>query len=220
MPSPSPQSALRYPVNAVLGNPGNVRLMRELFRHGGELTAPQLAARTGMTAQGVRATLAALERSGAVEAIGSARARLYRARRSHPLAPALEALFRDEEDRHAAILAAVTDAAGSEPDIYAAWLYGSVARGEDRHDSDLDIVIVTQVGCRTICSARMRSNLNEAAERLAFTPSIVSLDRDDVRRLAAGDPWWTEMERDALTLKGDPPNVFARRLVRRETDPA
>lgn len=214
MRSPPPQSALRYPVNDLLGTPGNVRLLRELFRHGGQLTAPQLAARTGMTAQGVRFTLAALEQTGAVDSAGSARTRLYSARRGFPLATALDALFRDEEERHTAVMAAITEAVQRDGDIRAAWLYGSAARGEDRPDSDLDLVIATRDGCRVPSSARLRSALEEPAERLSFTPSIVALDPDDVRRIAGGDPWWRNLVRDALMLKGDAPEIYAEKLDR------
>jgi hypothetical protein len=49
-----------------------------------------------------------------VDELGPGRVRLYRARLEHPLAGSLGALFAAEEERFAALLAAVRDAAAAD----------------------------------------------------------------------------------------------------------
>ena len=44
----SPQSAQRYPLTTILGTDATVRLLRELARHGGQLSAPDLMRRSGL----------------------------------------------------------------------------------------------------------------------------------------------------------------------------
>ena len=107
----NPQSMLRYPLTRILGVDANVRVLRELFGHGGELSAPALVVRSGLAQSSVRGALIDLETMNIVEAIGSGRTRLYRVRNRHPLAAAVGALFQAEDRRFEAVLAGVGAAA-------------------------------------------------------------------------------------------------------------
>lgn len=81
----------------MLGTQSNVRVLRELSRHGGLLSAPSLAHRSGLAASSVRSALAGLEASGIVWKVGSGRIHLYQFRAEHPLAAALGNLFEAED---------------------------------------------------------------------------------------------------------------------------
>lgn len=211
----SQQSHLRYPLNAILGSEGRVRVLRELFRHGGELSSPDLAMRTKISRQHVRRALLDLEPAGIVEQVGSGKSVLWRARRAHPLAEPLDAMFRAEDERHQEVLAAISGAAADEAAIQAAWLYGSYARGEDKETSDLDIAVVVLAATDPDgVVSRFRERLHAAADELGFKPSVVEISPDDVLRLAQGDPWWVGVEQDAMALKGGPPRTFAAKLKR------
>jgi predicted nucleotidyltransferase len=210
------QSALRHPLTAILGSVATVCTLRELMRHGGELSAPSLVRRTGLAKASVRQALKSLETMRIVEALGAGRSRLFRVRPAHPLAPTLDALFLSEEKRFDAVLDAVRIAAGRCDGLVAAWLYGSVARGEDRETSDVDIAVVGQPGTVPQIEEAVRESLGVAEDRLAFTASVVALDTDDVLRLdAENDRWWAGLAQDALRLFGDPPDVLLERLKRR-----
>jgi hypothetical protein len=63
----------RYPLTSILGTEANVRLLRELYRHGGQMSAPLLTARTGPAKSSVSTALAALEGIGFVASAGTGR---------------------------------------------------------------------------------------------------------------------------------------------------
>ncbi|WP_181176922.1 winged helix-turn-helix domain-containing protein [Mesorhizobium sp. B2-6-4] len=129
------QSALRYPLTIILGTDANVRLLRELSGHGGLLSSPLLADRSGLARASVWSALGTLEGIGIVSSEGTGRTRLYRFNDKHPLAATLEALFEQEALRHSNIRDVIADVVSAvRPNVLAAWIYGSVASGEDRPD--------------------------------------------------------------------------------------
>ncbi|MER8709030.1 nucleotidyltransferase domain-containing protein [Mesorhizobium sp. M1088] len=205
------QSALRYPLTIMLGTDASVRLLRELSRHGGLLSSPLLAARSGLARASVWSALATLEGIGIVSSEGTGRARLYRLNDRHPLATSLETLFEQEALRYSNIRAVVTEAVSAvRPNVLAAWIYGSVARGEDRPDSDLDIAVVTPSEKLESALQEIREALVTHGEELGFNPSVVGLTPQDVARLSStGDPWWGGVEANALLVLGPRPDELA-----------
>lgn len=221
-PPASPRSTLRQPLNAALAGEGHVRVLRELFRHGGELGAADVAARVGLSPQHVRDVLAHLARLGLVDRLGPGRARLYRARLAHPLAEPLAALFAVEEGRFAALLAAVRDAAAAvRPRPLAVWLYGSVARGEDTPESDVDLAVVAEGSELDAVLGGLREHLRDTAEALGVELALVGATPADVARGEAGDLWWRGVVHDAVPVFGpDPKTLLARARVRAPTGAA
>jgi predicted nucleotidyltransferase len=201
----APQSALHAPLNEILGAEANVRVLRELFRHGGALAVSRLAQDAGMSRPGIRAALATLRLAGVVTELGTGRSLLYQINHRHPLSAALEALLRAEEERTQAVLDAVRRAVQA-PEIIAAWIYGSVARGEDALDSDLDLAVLTEDQDRATVD-RVREALDPEADRLRFSPSVVGIGLSDVDRMKDGDPWWKNLAKEALVIKGGRPET-------------
>lgn len=213
----SPQSALRYPLTVALGAEANVRVLRELAHHGGALSSPSLVARTGLAQSSVRAALIALESIRLVAAIGSGRSRLYRMDAGHPLASDTDRLFKAEQGRFDAVLSSLTDAAATRGnDILSAWIYGSVARGNDGPGSDLDILIVARQGALARAETSLHEVMNAESDRLVFNASIVALEPDDVLRLHAdGDPWWRSAIADVIPVFGPRPEAVVAELLDR-----
>ncbi|GLR45600.1 hypothetical protein GCM10007880_61180 [Mesorhizobium amorphae] len=205
------QSALRYPLTIILGTDANVRLLRELSRHGGLLSSPLLADRSGLARASVWSALGTLEGIGIVSSEGTGRARLYRFNDRHPLAAALEALFEQEGLRYSHIRDVIADVVSAvRPNVLAAWIYGSVARGEDRPDSDLDIAVVSSTEKLESALQEIREALRSHGEALGFNPSVVGLTPEDVARLSStGDPWWKGVEADAFAVFGSRPDELA-----------
>jgi predicted nucleotidyltransferase len=215
MPASTKQSTLRFPVSAIFSSEANVRLLRELFRHGGELSAPEIGKRAGVSRQHALRTLYSLGELGIVEAVGVSGHPSYRVCVTYPLHEVISALFLAEEERFSAIREAIRTAAGTDPSPEAIWLYGSVARKEDTPRSDIDVAIVFPDDLVEHAAGEMRERLSPAEESLGFSASIVGIGPHDVLRLSAGDPWWTTLARDAITLAGPDPERLAARIRRR-----
>ena len=203
------QSTLRHPLNSIFTSERYVRVLRVLFRHGGALGTTRVARDAGLSRFGAREALRSLVEIGIVEAMGSGNSIIYRANMRHPMAVAVEQLFDAEGKQTDAIIDAVKQAVDTS-EIVGAWLYGSFARGEDRIDSDLDIAVAT-AGPDSPALDRLRERLDEAGDRLHFSPSVVGFDCMDATRLSKGDPWWGSLVREAIVIKGGRPETLIAR---------
>jgi predicted nucleotidyltransferase len=207
------QSSQRYPLTQVLGTETNVRLLRELSLHGGQLSAPSLVLRTALAKGSVRTGLNVLLKFGVVAVKGSGHAQLYSLRSDHPLLAPIEDLFEAEQARFNAIQEAMRQAATScEPAPIATYVYGSFARGQDRPDSDLDILIIaeTEETVSTTSSA-MREALEEPGERIGFSPSVIGLSIDGITRyMRDAQSSWRSSLQEVLTVTGKDPASLTR----------
>ncbi len=216
MPPPKAvQGVLRFPLTTILGNEANVRVLREMFHHGGELSAPSLAERVGLSRQHVHRTLGGLTDLKVVERVGVGGHPSYRVREGFPLHSILDELFRAEKERYQAIIRAILDAVQGKP-VQAVWLYGSVARGEDMARSDVDVALVVDAEDIDPITEAVREQLRPAEGTLEMNVSVVGISPDDVLRLSAGDPWWDNVLHDAVALYGPDPERLATRIRRSE----
>lgn len=206
-----PQSHLRHPLTALLGSAGHVRILRALATDRAPQSAPQLAAAAGLTPQGTRGVLDVLAGQRLVKAHGSGRTRLYELNPAHPLASSLAALFLDEQDRWDALLNSIRDVFGRHSAVSAAWLYGSVARGEDAAGSDMDIAVVVR---SPSVGDQVREALMPLEDAQQIRISLTALTAEDLAALPDDDPWWVNVLREGRVLKGAAPDQAKRRLAR------
>lgn len=213
MPTPSQaQSHVRYPLTSIVGSAGNVRVLRALASGESPQSAPQLARLTGLTPQGARLVLTTLAGQQLVKVHGSGRAQLYALNQSHPFAGALAALFQEEERRWERLLAAVRETLGRRGTaVRAAWLYGSVARGEDTPRSDLDLALL--VSTQAVAD-QIREDLMPIEDEQQVHISVTALTPKELVALRDDDPWWSEVVRDARVLKGSAPESAKRQAAK------
>jgi predicted nucleotidyltransferase len=213
MPTPSQaQSHVRYPLTSILGSAGNVRVLRALASGESPQSAPQLAQLTGLTPQGARLVLTTLAGQQLVKVHGSGRAQLYALNQSHPFASALVALFQEEQQRWEQLLTAIRETLGQRGrGVRAAWLYGSVARGEDTPRSDLDIALL--VGTQDVAD-QIREDLMPIEDKQRVHISVTALTPKELVALPDDDPWWSEVVRDARVLKGPAPESAKRQAAK------
>jgi len=210
MPAPSQaQSHIRYPLTSILGNAGNVRVLRALVSDTSPQSAPHLARLAGLTPPGTRLVLDALARQRLVKVHGSGRAQLYALNPSHPFADALAALFREEQQRWEALLVSIREVLVKRGTaVGAAWLYGSVARGEDTPGSDLDIALLVRSHA---VADQVREDLMPLEDGQHLRISLIALTPKELAALPDSDRWWSEVVRDARVLKGPAPDLAKRR---------
>lgn len=211
MPAPSQtQSYLRHPLTTLLGSVGHVRVLRALATDRAPQSAPQLAAAAGLTPQGTRGVLDVLSRQRLVKAHGSGRTQLYELNPSHPLASPLAALFQDEQDRWKALLDSICEVLDRHDAVSAAWLCGSVARGEDAPGSDVDIALVVR---SQSVAEQVREALMPLQDAQLIHISLRALTPKALAALPDDDPWWLKVEREHRVLKGAAPDQARRRLA-------
>jgi len=213
VPTPSQtQSHLRHPLTGLLGSAGNVRVLRALAADRAPQSAPQLAAAAGITPQGARGVLDALVRQRLVKAHGSGRTQLYVLNAAHPLASSLAQLFHDEQRRWDGLLTSIREVLERQgAAVSAAWLYGSVARGEDSFASDVDIALVVR---SQAVADRIRAGLMSLEDAQQIRISVTALTTKEFAALAEDDPWWVNVARDGRVLKGAAPAQARRRLAK------
>ncbi len=212
---PAAQSFVRFPLNLVFDSPANVRVLRALARHGGLLSASTIANSAKLTKPSVLSALRQLIEAGTVEALGSDRQRLYRFAEDGAMGLALNALFGAESEGYRNVVEAVRTSAET-AGAKSAWLYGSVARGEDRPGSDIDVAAVCAPDCTFNIATRMREQLSGAWRRSGLNASVVGLDVGDIERLEREeDPWWQAVKRDAVVVMGAAPEFYLGRSPRK-----
>lgn len=175
------------------------------------LTTSTVANLAKLTKPSVLSALRQLIEAGAVEALGLDRQRLYRFAEEGVLGSALNALFEAESQSYRDIVEAVRSSAENSG-AKSAWLYGSVARGEDRPGSDIDVAVVCASGRAFNVATAMREQLSIAWRRTGFNASVVAVDFSDIERLEREeDPWWQAVKRDAVVVMGAAPESYVGR---------
>lgn len=209
----SVQSFLRFPLTQLLASGGHVRVLRALLQHGGAQSAAQLASDCAMSARGVRNTLDALVAQGAAMVLGPASGRLFVPAPNQPLLSALAQLFEAERRHWQQLQEQLRDGLAAEKQIHSAWLYGSVARGTDEPRSDMDVALVLADDSLD-ASRQVRDAVQVLGDRLGVKVSPVVLTPSALAKMSLGDPWWSEVSRDAKVLKGVSPAKEAARRAK------
>lgn len=212
---PTTSSVLYFPLDEILRSPALVRVLRVLAGHGGSLGVPDIADRARLTLPSVRSAARSLTELEVVTGVRAGRSMVCALRAEHPLNGALVALFAAERQQAEVALRVVRTAAMAlRPAPLAVWLYGSVARGQDLPQSDIDVAIVSAKAQPTAQAEALREAITKKLPERAHRISVVALGPADVRRLSrAGTRFWRELERDAIVLAGEAPAGIRERFA-------
>lgn len=127
--------------------PGRVRVLRELLLHPErELYLRELAARAGVSLSSAQRESARLTAAGLLRRSDRGNQTFYRAETRSPLYPELRSLLL----KTVGLGEALRDALGRAGDIRLAFVYGSLAAGDERPGSDVDLVVVGGARPRSI----------------------------------------------------------------------
>jgi predicted nucleotidyltransferase len=197
------QSHLRYPLTRLFGSPGNVRVLRVLADELAS-SATQIASASGLTPQGTRLVLDVLAAQGIVTVKGSARTQLFELATVHPFRHPILELFAAERAIWEDLVARLRERLKKRAGVRAAWLYGSVARGEDTPVSDIDVALL--VSSRDMAD-KVREDFMPIEDELKVHVSVTALTSQELAALHEDDKWWSDVVRDARVLKGGRPEV-------------
>jgi len=133
----------RRPLNAVLGAPSHIAVLRSLYTTGVGLTGRQIARSSGVAVQATHDALARLSAANLVRWMHAGRAHVYELNRDHFLfRNGIRPLLEAESGFRSHIRSILKRALSGH--VLSAAIFGSVARGEDRPESDLDLIMIVE----------------------------------------------------------------------------
>lgn len=138
-----------------------------------EFYARQLARKTSLALASVQLELAHLERLGLVTARQRGREKLYRVIERHPFFPELKRLVY----KSTALGEPLSRALAGTEGIDVAFIYGSVAKGNERVTSDIDLFVLGKPD-----QTKLASGLREAEKRLGREVTLTVMGSDEWRR--------------------------------------
>lgn len=162
-------------------------------------SATQIATAAGLTPQGTRLVLGALAALGVVTAKGSARTQLFELAAVHPFRQPILQLFETERAVWEDLVARLRERLKKRAGVQAAWLYGSVARGEDTPTSDIDVALLVSA---PDVGDKVREDLMPIEDELGVRVSVTALTLQDLAALQEADKWWSDVVSDSRVLKG------------------
>ncbi len=159
----------------------------------------ELARLTGTSAGSLHRELARLAEVGLLERSQRGNQVLYQANRACPVFAELAGLFRKTGGLADVLREALLPLA---PRIDSAWVFGSVARGEETAQSDVDVLVIGAVGFAEVATA-----LHPCQEVLGREVNPVVYSRQEWQaRLARKDAFAIEIvARPVIELMGEPP---------------
>jgi predicted nucleotidyltransferase len=180
------------------------RVLRALFEEPGrELHLRGLAAAAAVDSGNAHRILKKLVEAGICEQVADVPYSKYRARQDNPYYPELARLF----SRGRNLIEAIREVAQGLDGTVA--IYGSVARGEDRPQSDIDVLVIGPVS--TIMAQAAFKPVARAHNRRINANAVTEADL--VSQLEAGSAFWRDvLSGPLIKLKGDIPHEVARRL--------
>jgi DNA-binding transcriptional ArsR family regulator len=171
-------------------------VLRLLFGVGArELHVREIARQSGLADATVRQELRRLTRLGLIEARRDGNRTCYGANRRHPLYPDLRNLILKTSG-----LGDVLRQALSHPGIRLAFVFGSLASGTEKPQSDVDLLVIGTVGLRQL--TRLLSGIGTTLGR-EINPHVMTAE-EYVRRKKARDHFLTTVLREPrLFVIGD-----------------
>ena len=202
-PPTKPQSALRAPLNEILGTEANVRILRVLASTKVPMSKAAIARRAMLDASGVGRSIDELTERGIVESLGTGSRRLYRLRREQPLASTLTELFAAELARFESIVDGIRSAVHLlKPPPRAAWIQGPVAANSDEPDDPVIVGILASARSIDQTVEQLRTGVTDLEGAYDVTISVHGLTSADFIALAEAER--AEVE-ETLPLLGPPP---------------
>jgi hypothetical protein len=200
------QSALRTPLNRILGAEANIRLLRVACTEPFPMTRNALGKAAGLESKGAYLAANRLIAEGILRLEGRGVRQQVALEPRHPLARPLQELFWSESNRLDALLKTIREAAwGFREGIDAAWIEGAFARGEDRPAEALTVGVLADSNGIGAAERNMRKCLEEAETTADVTVEVVGYTRPD---LATAKPAEIRRLEKTISIFGPPPLTY------------
>jgi predicted nucleotidyltransferase/biotin operon repressor len=190
------------PLNDVLGSRIKVDILRLLSRTGSDHTGREIASIIGCSHNAARSALEDLELSGLVIHRQAGRANLYSLDENNVINTDILASAFLAEDRLLEDVAEIIFE-GMGDDLSSIILYGSVARGEEGKESDIDIVVVLEDSADPDSKEEAIADASiEVVRRFGNKLSpIVVTESEFARKQKSGKGVWRDVAIEGIELK-------------------
>jgi DNA-binding transcriptional ArsR family regulator len=184
-PTSTPQSAIRTPLNAILGTEARVRILRVLSSADAPVAAGDVARQTALQPSGVRVVLAELVDAGIVEMLGTGKSRLARLAVKHPMATPLMNLFAEERHRAERIIDRIRAAALSvfPTPVAHVWIEGPLATNTDRPGDPIIVGLLARATDVDAATSALRDAMAPIEQEEDVTIEIQSRTHADLKTL-------------------------------------
>ncbi|MEE8117120.1 MAG: nucleotidyltransferase domain-containing protein [Gemmatimonadales bacterium] len=209
-PGKRPQGGpTREPLSYLFGTRAKVSCVRVMCAAGDPITQREVARRAGVQHRSAQLALDELVAVGLVSRIEGGRDFLVRLNDEHHLGSAVRSLFNAEAAQFLELrrrLVEIATGGARVREIRSAVLFGSVARGDDRPDSDLDLLlIVADAGARERLLERFYAAVPHLHARFGCRVRPLAYTLAESRRCwRAHEPPLPDVARDGLVLFGPP----------------
>lgn len=203
-PTKRPQSALRCPLNHVLGTEAAVRVLRVVMLSEIPIGVSELARLAELQPSGVARVATRLEDLGVIEAVSrGARNRQFRRAGRFALGGQLIALFSEERNRADHVIRDIQSGVQTgSPHVRGAWIEGSVAVGVDRPGDAIVVSVLAEPHHVESVRAEIRQRLLQVQLSRDVIVELRVITMADLK--TAGDQRRAELEQVRLLL-GPPP---------------
>jgi len=184
-------------LEGLFGSKSRARLLTVFVSHPAEeFYAQRLTTMTRLAESSVRYELGRLQKLGVLVARRAGREKYFRINDRHPLLPELKQMVY----KTAGLGETIRQAVDGMPNVHAAFIFGSVAKGGEQATSDIDLFILGRPD-----QTRLAAVLSEAEGRLGREINLVTMAPDEWRRRRnAGEGFIDELLRSPkIFLVGD-----------------
>ena len=139
-------SALKNPLNEILGYQANVRLLRCLVETREAMGHSELANRTGLSLPGIHKVVHRMLKTGIIQYTGSGKQQQIEIRKEHPLYDAIKELFKMEKEYYDSLIKCIKKTMEElESKPKSAWIFGKLAQGLDEYGDPIHIALLGDV---------------------------------------------------------------------------
>lgn len=189
----------------VFATRGHLRVVRALDRlpEGFPVSARDLARRSEVAHNRASEVLSALTEIGLTQVQRAGRSDLYQLNRGHIMYPAVHKLFQQEAAVGSALQKLLRRRLAKMPRVREAYIFGSVARGESRTGSDIDLALVIPPSGPTVAEqAEIDALATEVRRRFGSQLGVHVSPRPVAYRVAgrAGRDLWRRIESEGIRL--------------------
>lgn len=175
-------SALRNPLNEILGYQANVRLLRCLVETGVPLSHSELAERTGLSLPGIHKVVPRMTKTGIIQFTGSGKQQQIAIRKEHPLMDIIQELFKAEKEYFNSLIKSLKETIEDlELKPKSAWIFGKVAQGSEEYGDPIRIALLGNLKTIDDITDQYRDLLIESSIEKRFDVTI------DIKGLTLAD---------------------------------